>query len=99
MTPTPPIKTSLPSNWRGIRKIDAHMHVTGPEHIFNMGVGNARVVESADRLGIEQMWVSVPINNGRFAPMEEVRLCNDYVLRAMREHPGRFVGYCFVIPG
>lgn len=75
------------------------MHVPGPAHVFDMGITTASVVESADRLGIEQMWVSVPITNGIFAPIEQVRECNDCVLRAMREFPGRFVGYCFVIPG
>jgi len=92
--------TALPANWRTLRKIDAHMHVPGPEGVFDMGgLTNTDVIQSADRLGIERMWVSVPITGGRFARMEEIRLCNDYVLNAMKEFPSRFIGYCFVIPG
>lgn len=87
-------------NWRSIRKIDAHMHVPGPESIFGKREYTvADVVASGDALGINQFCVSVPISGGRMAPMEEVRLCNDYTIKAMREAPDRILGYCFLIPG
>ena len=95
-----PFRTALPENWRELRKIDAHMHVPGPPG--KLGHGSFTIedcVEAADRLGIDQMAVSVPIQAGRLAPIEEVRECNDAVLEAMRRHPDRFLGYCFVIPG
>lgn len=93
------MKTSaLPSDWRSVRKIDAHMHVPSPDGLF----GNfdlAGVVAAADALGIDVMWVSVPITGGRKAPIEEVRRCNDAALDALRQYPDRFRGYCFLIPG
>jgi predicted TIM-barrel fold metal-dependent hydrolase len=75
------------------------MHVPGPPE-FKIGSFSIEdAVESADRLGINEMWVSVPISGGRFAPIEEVRMCNDCTLEALRRFPDRFIGYCFVIPG
>lgn len=86
--------------WKQARKIDAHMHVPGPTGLFNFGTDDEdAVIRSADALGIEQLCVSVPISGGRMAPMDEVRLCNDYTLKAMRRHPERILGYCFTIPG
>ncbi len=90
----------LAPDWKATRKIDAHMHVAGPPDILDLaGITNADVVESADRLGIDEMWISVPIAGGKFSPIDDVRRCNDYVLEAMRQFPDRFIGYCFVIPG
>lgn len=89
----------LAPDWKATRKIDAHMHVSGPPGYLDFGQSHAKVVACADRLGIDQMWVSVPINGGRFASIEEVRACNDCVLEAMRQFPDRYIGYCFVIPG
>jgi predicted TIM-barrel fold metal-dependent hydrolase len=97
---TATFNTTLPKNWIGIRKIDAHMHVPGPPEVKVIsGFSIEDTIESADRLGIDQMWISVPISAGRFASIEEVRLCNDATLKAMRMFPDRFIGYCFVIPG
>lgn len=86
--------------WQAQRKIDAHMHVPGPPAV----VGNEsytvdKVIEAADKLGISQLCISVPIAGGRMAPMADVRLCNDYTFDAMRRYPDRFLGYCFLIPG
>ncbi len=100
MNPQPLFRSALPAKWRHFRKIDAHMHVPGPPGQFGHGRFTVEdCIDSADRLGIDQMVVSVPIQRGCLAPMEQVRACNDAVLEAMRRFPDRFLGYCFVIPG
>ena len=58
-----------------------------------------RIIEAADALGIEKMLASLPITGGRMPPAEEVRTVNNQVLQAMRQYPGRILGYCFLIPG
>jgi len=85
-------------DWRAVRKVDAHMHVPSPLSPAP-GFERTGVIAAADRLGIEVMWISVPITAGRMAPIEEVRRCNDAVLDALRQYPDRFRGYCFLIPG
>jgi uncharacterized protein len=66
-------------------KIDAHGHLMG---------GAARLLEAADRLGIERLAVSIP----RGETPAEFRASNDLVLKAMKEHPRRLLGQCFVNP-
>lgn len=60
--------------------------------------GNADVViEAADALGIDLLCASRPTS--KMAPPEEVRRVNDLILAAMKRHPGRILGFCFLIPG
>jgi predicted TIM-barrel fold metal-dependent hydrolase len=84
----------LPANWRSLREIDCHMHVGLGAHTRDP----QKIVEAADALGIQTMLTSLPIV-GRMPAAGEVRLVNDRVLQAMRDHPGRFRGYCFLVPG
>jgi predicted TIM-barrel fold metal-dependent hydrolase len=79
-------------HWMQYPKIDAHCHAGGE----NPG---DRLVAIADDLGVVEMWCSQPISAGRIAPMEEVRARNDKTLEAMKRHPDRIQGMCFVIPG
>lgn len=89
--------TGLPADWRNMRKIDCHMHVA-PSAILDSAHGNADIViEGANALGIELLCTSRPTD--KMAPPEEVRRVNDLVLAAMKRHPGRILGYCFLIPG
>lgn len=77
-------------------KIDVHAHVWGgpdPDRESD------HLVACARRVGITELWCSRPIPGGRIAAMEEVRRCNDVVLRAMQRHPDIIRGLCFVIPG
>ena len=72
-------------------------------HVNGAGINwswdhNDRIIEAADALGIDQLYVSIPITRG-MPEMGEVRVCNDAVLEAMRTYPGRVFGYCFVVPG
>ena len=83
--------------WRGMRKIDCHMHVNGGPRTWGWD-SNDRIIEAADRLGISQLCVSIPITRG-MPEHDEVVACNDGVLAAMRRYRGRILGYCFVVPG
>ena len=75
------------------RKINAHEHV---------GLGGTldSQLDYADRLGIEKLEISRPISAGgkSLATPDEVRDCNNSVLDAMKKHPDRYLGSCFVNP-
>ena len=81
-----------------MRKIDAHMHVSGGGQNFP-GCEVDSVIDAADRLEIDQLACSIPITGGRWATPDEVRACNDGMLEAMRRYPKRILGYCFLNPG
>ena len=90
--------TGLPSGWRNTRKIDCHMHVA--RSVRDGEHGNVDVViEAANALGIELLCTSRPITNNIDSSPEAVRIANDLILAAMKRHPGRILGYCFLIPG
>jgi len=68
------------------KKTDSHCH---------LGFGEtAKLLEAADRLGIDKLAVSIP----RGPQPEEFRASNDRVLSAMKEHPDRLLGQCFINP-
>ena len=75
------------------RKINAHEHV-------GMGGSLEAQLDFADRLGIEKLEISRPIAAGGAskATPDDVRECNDTVLDAMKKHPDRYFGSCFVNP-
>jgi uncharacterized protein len=77
-------------------KLDCHMHVNGRDARWGWS-DNASIIDAADRLGIDQLCCSIPITRG-MPSMDQVRACNDDVVTAMREFPGRILGYCFVVP-
>ena len=78
-------------------RLDAHMHVNGAGHDF--GCPLDAVIDAADRLEIDQLACSIPITGGRWATPDEVRACNDAMFDAIRRHPTRILGYCFLNPG
>jgi|WetSurMetagenome_2_1015567.scaffolds.fasta_scaffold05314_4 uncharacterized protein len=75
------------------RKIDAHEHVG-----LSGTIGEQ--IDIADRLNIEKLVISRPISadSSTEATPEEFRKCNDSVLNAMKQYPGRYLGSCFVNP-
>lgn len=78
-------------------RIDCHSHVRGGP--WDIGSPSPKwLVEAADRLGIDSLCCSIPIG-GRAAAPEEFRACNEDLLKAMKEYPGKILGYCFVDPG
>ena len=68
------------------RKIDAHNHLR-PDELYKM-------IQAADRLGIERIAVSIPKGD----KPHEFRKSNDLVLEAMKEYPDRILGQCFLNP-
>jgi hypothetical protein len=73
------------------------MHVNGRDRSWGWD-NNDCIIEAADRLGLDQLCVSIPVTRG-MPTMTEVRACNDDVLHAMRRYPGRILGYCYICPG
>lgn len=68
------------------RKIDAHAHVFFSDDSPETQIG------FADRLGIEKLVISRPMQPGSKGLPEEFRSCNDLVLRAVKKYPDRFIG-------
>ncbi len=79
-------------------KIDVHTHVFRMENRADEAASADQLVKAGEMLGITEFWTFSPIITG-FGSIEEVREENDTVLRAMRRHPDRIRGMCFVIPG
>jgi uncharacterized protein len=74
------------------RKIDAHCHPDDDP---------GRQIEMADRLGIGRMQISNPVTNFSGTEPEgpqQVREHNDVVLKAVRQYPGRFIGFFTLNP-
>lgn len=59
-------------------KIDCHMHVNGRRQKWGWD-DNDRIIEAADKLGIDQLCASIPVMQ-RIPTMDEVCECNDDVL-------------------
>ncbi len=78
-------------------KIDCHMHVNGKTRQWGWG-DNDKIIEAADKLGIDKLCCSIPVTNGMPTP-EEARACNNDVLEAMNRYPDHILGYCFLNPG
>jgi uncharacterized protein len=75
------------------RKIDAH------EHVGLSGTIEYQI-DMADRLGIEKLVVSkiISAETGSKTTPDEFRACNEEVLKAMKNHPDRYLGSCFINP-
>ncbi len=77
--------------------IDAHNHLNfhyGP----NWAENDRRLIDAADKLGIELLCCSI-LPSERPTTLEGFRLCNQWLVEAMKRFPGRVLGYCFVNPG
>lgn len=77
-------------------KIDMHCHVWKME---NWEKSSDHLVECGEALGITELWCSSIVSGGELASPEEVRSHNDTILAAMKRHPKRIRGWCFIIPG
>ena len=78
-------------------KIDCHMHVNGRKRNWGWN-NNDKIIDAADRLGIDRLCCSIPIVSGMPTPAQ-CQECNDDVLKCMKRYPQRILGYCFVNPG
>lgn len=80
----------VPAAIRRYRKLDSHNHIFDEPR---------KVIAAADRLEIEKVAISVPITDPRREVTPDVfRTCNDRVLKAMKDFPGRFLGQCYINP-
>jgi len=75
------------------RKIDAH------EHVGLSGTIEFQL-DMAERFGIEKLVVSkiISADTKPNVTPEDVTACNNEVLKAMKKYPGRYLGFCYVIP-
>jgi hypothetical protein len=72
------------------------MHVNGKRQNWGWN-DNDKIIDAADRLGIDKLCCSIPIMKGMPNP-KEVKECNDDVLDCMKRYHNRILGYCFVNP-
>lgn len=77
-------------------KIDMHCHVWQME---DWEKSSDHLVQCGEALGITEFWCSSIIPGGKLAPAEEIPPHNNTILAAMKRHPKRIRGWCFVIPG
>jgi hypothetical protein len=76
---------------------DAHSHLSGvpgnsPEERL------ARLLEYADRMGIERLCISMGMNWSYDPSPDDLRRQNDEVLRAVKEFPTRAFGFVYLSP-
>ncbi len=77
------------------RVIDCHSHLSfrkTPDEVGN----DLEVLDAADRLGIDQLCCSILCS--RPASVEGFRACNAALAAAIKRHPNRLLGYCYVNP-
>jgi predicted TIM-barrel fold metal-dependent hydrolase len=77
---------------KAYRKIDSHAHVFFTED------SPATQIDIADRLFIEKLMISRPMVPGSKGLPEEFIKCNDLVLKAVKQHPDRFIGQPTINP-
>lgn len=69
------------------RKVDAHGHLLDPDRPDEL-------LKAMDLVGIERAAISRPIGDNP----DQFREQNDAILRAMKMHPDRLLGQCYVNP-
>jgi predicted TIM-barrel fold metal-dependent hydrolase len=87
------VKSGKPLNQAGVRVIDAHAHLGAYFNFYIPRPDAATMVEVMDRLGTEKACISSIPACGADVPRG-----NDMTAQAVREYPGRFVGYASVNP-
>jgi predicted TIM-barrel fold metal-dependent hydrolase len=77
--------------------IDCHAHLHHRSRA-SWEADDLALIDAADRLGIDQLCCSI-LTPTRPATADGFRECNRWVLDAMKRHPERILGYCYVNPG
>jgi predicted TIM-barrel fold metal-dependent hydrolase len=77
--------------------IDCHAHLHHHSRV-SWETDDRRLIEVADRLGIDQLCCSI-LTPRRPATPEGFSDCNRWLAEAMQRHAGRVLGYCYVNPG
>ncbi len=80
-------------------KIDMHCHAWPFENVDEEAISTDQLVVAGEMLGITEFWCSSPYIGAGFPTIEQVRHENDAVLRAMKRHPKRIRGMCYVLGG
>jgi len=75
--------------------IDCHSHLSFRQSPDEQG-DDLEVLDAADRLGIDQLCCSILCK--RPASVEGFRACNAALAAAIKRHPDRLRGYCYVNP-
>ncbi len=75
--------------------IDIHVHILEP---WNQPKHARRLLDLADRFGIDKMCIFLGKDLKRYKNAREVRETNDLALDMMRRYPDRFIGFCFLNP-
>jgi predicted TIM-barrel fold metal-dependent hydrolase len=78
--------------------VDAHNHVWMRADKTLRTDDMEATIAKMDTFGIERAVVSCPITSSAHVPAAEYRCANNVVLEAMKCHPDRFIGFCFVDP-
>ena len=82
-------------------RIDAHMHVVGLRSAAGWQgkwTDDREVIETADKLEIDQLCCSIPIQRANATP-DQVREVNDSLLHTMQRFPDRILGWAYIDPG
>lgn len=58
-----------------------------------------KLIASAEKTGTDTLICSLPLTHERHCSPELVRKANDYVFQAMKMHPDKIMGMCFIDPG
>jgi len=77
--------------------IDCHAHLHHHSS-SNWKESDRLLIEAADKLGIDQLCCSI-LTSKRPATVEGFQQCNAFLLEAVKQFPGRVLGYCYVNPG
>lgn len=80
-----------------VKTIDCHSHLNHHGNP-NWAESDRRLIDAADRLGIDQLCCSL-LSPRRPATPEDFRQSNDWAAEAMARYPGRILCYCYVNPG
>lgn len=76
--------------------VDCHVHLTrGPGGVAERA---DLLIRYADKFRIDKLCLSLGWKLIERPSPQEFRECNDLVFEAMRLHPDRFVGFCYVNP-
>jgi predicted TIM-barrel fold metal-dependent hydrolase len=90
-----------PGGWdvlpRSDKVIDCHAHLHHHSRPAWADEDQA-LIKAADKLGIDQLCCSI-LTPRRPASVEGFRDCNRWVGEAVKQFPGRVLGYCYVNPG
>ncbi len=88
-----------PSTYNIMEEVMKYSKINAHEHIPFNGSPEA-LIDAADRLRMGKLVISRPISaqSAMLATPQEFRECNDLVLNAMKQYPGRFLGQLFLNP-